>query len=213
MFQNNSITSFFFISRRDKDDGKRERMIYNATHTRMLAWLVGVILGFILQKTRDMKLHLARNQIILGWTMSFLIMFAIVFGPYDLHQYENVEPPVSTSLYEALHRTAWCVSLAWIIFACHHGYGGPVNHFLSLGFWQPISRLTYCIYLIHVEVQVLRLTTLRNPVYLNEFNGVHLVWGDFGISVTLAVIWTLAFESPILVLEKIIMRSGMVIVL
>lgn len=36
----------------------------------------------------------------------------------------------------------------------------------------------------------------------------HKFWGDFGISITISLVWSLAFELPIPVLEAFIFGSG-----
>lgn len=35
---------------------------------------------------------------------------------------------------------------------------------------------------------------------------IHKFWGDFGITLTVALVWTLAFESPVLILEKLLLK-------
>jgi peptidoglycan/LPS O-acetylase OafA/YrhL len=44
------------------------------------------------------------------------------------------------------------------------GHGGPVNSFLSWSVWAPLSRLTYCCYLIHMDV-----ITMFNVTVLSSY--------------------------------------------
>ncbi|EDW25183.1 GL24551 [Drosophila persimilis] len=59
-------------------------------------------------------------------------------------------PPLTIleeSLYYTLTRVGWPLALCWIIFACMQGYGGLADSFLSSPLWQPLSRLSYSVYI------------------------------------------------------------------
>ena len=75
------------------------------------------------------------------------------------------------AIFFSFSKLIWPLSVSWIIFACHHGYGGKaeafkklaylfcilfgfkfigvVNSFLSIKSFVPLTRLSYCAYLIH----------------------------------------------------------------
>lgn len=63
-----------------------------------------------------------------------------------------VPSDLEAGFYSATSRTLWAVGLAWIVFACVNGNGGFVNHALSWKPLIPLSKLTYCAYLIHPVV-------------------------------------------------------------
>lgn len=46
-------------------------------------------------------------------------------------------------------RIVWGVTIAWVIYACHSGYGGFVNKFLSSRLWIPVGRIGFSLYLVH----------------------------------------------------------------
>lgn len=49
--------------------------------------------------------------------------------------------------------------------------------------------------------------TVKFCYYLEFFvMKIHKFWGDFGLSLSVALVWTLAFESPVLVLEKLLLK-------
>lgn len=101
------------------------------------------------------------------------------------------------ALYESCKRVAWASAVAWIIFACMNDSGGIVNKFLCLPVWLPISRLSYCIYLLHFLIQDLFVSTLREPVINGDIRTFHIFCGDFSIAFIVAVVWSLAFEYPV----------------
>lgn len=59
------------------------------------------------------------------------------------------------ALFFSLTKLAWAVAVAWVIFACHHGYGGIVNSILSRKAYLPITRLSFCAYLVHPAMMVI----------------------------------------------------------
>jgi hypothetical protein len=54
----------------------------------------------------------------------FTVLYAVVFGAFDIIQYNRGYNPLESTLYGGLHRAAWATAVAWLIFACHTGYGG-----------------------------------------------------------------------------------------
>lgn len=192
----------------DPQSGGRNRMklTYKPTHTRMGAWLVGVILGYILRQTKNRQFHLSKATIVSGWLISLTIMLAIIFGDYPLQQPDsyNKHPLIIDAIYESTNRVVWAGCLGWMVFACVNGYGGPINTFLSLSIWQPLGRISYSIYLVHLPLQALFTASLKNTIRFGDVIAVHKFWGDFGLAATVAVFWSLAFESPIVGLEKLL---------
>lgn len=60
------------------------------------------------------------------WFFASLIGLAVLYGmvPY-LNEIEVPEMNnVARVSYGSLHRFAWATVVAWIVFACIHGYGG-----------------------------------------------------------------------------------------
>ena len=62
----------------------------------------------------------------LGWIVAGAINMLVLYGPYDMYRrgMHTVWSPDVNALYMATHRFAWSVGLAWLTFACSHGYGG-----------------------------------------------------------------------------------------
>ena len=51
--------------------------------------------------------------------------------------------------YFSLSKVSYSLAISWVIFACHYGYGGVINRFLSAHFFIPLARISYVAYLIH----------------------------------------------------------------
>lgn len=186
----------------------KEALLYYQTHARIDSWIMGILVGYILHKIEGKSVKLSRNTVIIGWTSTVLTMITVIFGQYPLHQldYEN-NPVIADAIYDAFKRIPWCLAVGWIIIACHLAYGGIVTRFLSLSIWLPISKLSYCIYLIHLPVQLVFLSSIRAPQYFTDYRAIHKFLGDFGITFLIAFAWALVFEYPVLRIIHLFLES------
>lgn len=110
--------------------------------------------------------------IAVGWFIAIGTMLSIIFGIYFMQQPDYPATVLESAFYESFSRVCWAISLAWIVFACVHGYGGPVNWFLSLPQWQPLARLSYSIYLVHLPIQLLIVASARTQMNFTDFSAV-----------------------------------------
>ena len=108
-----------------------------------------------------------------AWIISLASLAAVIFANYPLMQTNSESTPLDYGLYDALSRVIWSVALCYIIFACVHDYGGPVNWFLAHPFWQPLSKLSYSIYLIHFFL-ILKTISIKSSVFFDEYTAVCL---------------------------------------
>ncbi|XP_055842820.1 nose resistant to fluoxetine protein 6-like [Episyrphus balteatus] len=177
---------------------------YIPMHTRCSPWLVGFGLGYFMHLNRQRTFHLSRIFQILAWLASAFVMMACVFGPYFTMSTRGNGTVFEAAMFEGWKRVAWAIALSWITFACHFGFGGVVNGILSHPFLQPLARLTYSLYLIHSFVLRVNFGMSRTEIRFSDYDAMLHFWSTFGISTTFAIISTLAFESPILILEKFI---------
>lgn len=80
------------------------------------------------------------------------------------------------AFYTALTRIAWPLALVWIVFACKYGYGGLANSFLSSPLWQPLSKLSYCVYIWHPFIQNIHGGNQRTSTYFSDYQVVSILW-------------------------------------
>lgn len=149
-----------------------ETVTYYPTHIRIGAWLIGVLLGYILHNIKDKKLNLSPILVASCWIICLTSISAIVFGIYTMNQEWHETTVLESAFHESFSRVSWAISVAWIIFACVKGYGGPVNWFLSLPMWQPISRVSYSLYLTHFLVLMGMTSSARTTLYFSDLNAV-----------------------------------------
>ena len=150
----------------------RQRLTYYPTHTRIPTWLCGVIFGyFFFTKNRGKQIALAKHWVLLGWTLAFGIMLTCLWGPYWRIRPENPDAPIiEGAFYEPLSRFSWSCSIAWIVWACYNGHGGLINDFLSWSFFIAMSRLSYCMYVIHRIVQLVNGGRLQHDTHFSDYD-------------------------------------------
>ncbi|XP_055841708.1 nose resistant to fluoxetine protein 6-like [Episyrphus balteatus] len=206
-FMKNGFTLFRV---QDDDVDRRQALTYYPTHTRVPTWLIGVLFGYFFFKyNRGRQFAMNKWLVILGWTVALGTMLACVWGPYwrILPGTPNA-PIVEGALYEPISRASWACAIGWIVWACYNGHGGIINDFLSWGFFQGFARLSYCMYIIHRVVQNVNGARIQHDTKFGDYEALLRWWHDFGISLTLSCFATLAFEAPILGIEKAIFRRG-----
>nr|KAG5706680.1 hypothetical protein BaRGS_005750 [Batillaria attramentaria] len=182
---------------------------YIKPYCRMGPYIVGLIAGYLLYRCGT-KIRMHKVVVVVGWLAATGIAVSSLFGLYDATKFTDREPMEvwQSALYNALGRTAWSISVAWVIIACVWGYGGFVNTILSWGALVPLSRLTYCIYLIHMSAQNTLIRSFNTPFYMNSVNIVMFQFGLLVLCYFIGAIVSLTFESPMMGLEKILLHGN-----
>lgn len=135
-------------------------------------------------------------------------MAAVIFVNYPLAQLDSKNTSLEYGLYDALSRVGWALGLCYIIFACVHKSGGPINSFLGHPLWQPVSRICYSIYLLHFPIILIVMASLKTSMYFSELTAFHAFLGNYVITFLVSIVATLAFESPLVVIEKLIFGTN-----
>lgn len=124
---------------------------------------------------------------------------------------------------------AWGVSLMWLTLSCCWKLAKPINSFLSFSGFFPLSRLTYCTYLIHPTVMMITSFQCEAPMHLKHGMVVRklsvISWkhayhfsfsfatqftaflGNAVISFLLAFVLSIMFEAPVIRLLKLCFRK------
>ncbi|KAJ8922574.1 hypothetical protein NQ315_007604 [Exocentrus adspersus] len=181
------------------------------THSRLINYFIGMMLGVFMREKIDKPfLYIVKEQHrylinILMWTFILLGLLATIVCYQEVLMWHDYD---STVLLDSLKRPAWCIGLSWITYSCYHGYGGFVNWILCRPIFQILGRLTYCIYLVHGSVIIYYILCTRVPWFFTNYNAFYMFCGHYVMSVLVAIFWTLAFESPLIIVEKFLMGGG-----
>lgn len=104
-----------------------------------------------------------RKMNILLWTVSLGILFLTLFGVWN-----GSLSVMGTAFYVSLGHTGWGFGLIWIVLSCCWGYSKFINNILSYPIFYPLSRLTYCAYLIHPLIQILTHHNSEGSMHLDH---------------------------------------------
>ena len=103
------------------------------------------------------------------WISVICICIAIPLSTYpSVHQDSD---PNSNSIMDAiifsLKYILWSMSISWILYNCAINRGGILLKMSSAKFFQPLSRLTFCMYLTHVMLIWFNVYQVRYPIPAN----------------------------------------------
>ncbi|CAL1546946.1 unnamed protein product [Lymnaea stagnalis] len=174
---------------------------YKAPWCRIGAFVVGILAGYLLAVNNG-RIKMDRYVAILGWLVAVATGLAIVYG---IHGDISGDSPTSVGLaafYNAVSRSAWAACVSWVIIACVSGYGGPVNTLLSWSPFVTLGRLTYMAYLIHPCLIYVYYQNLEQLYYLSDSSIVITFCGLLLCTYLISFVLMLAFESPMIGLEK-----------
>lgn len=118
--------------------------------------------GFILSKwAKAPKISTLLN--ITLWVLSVVVQFLLVFGTWD-----GMLTVPQTAIYVSVGHAAWGLSLMWMVLSCYWGMAPPINKLLSYRAFLPLSRLTYCTYLLHPMIMVITSFRMEAPFHLQH---------------------------------------------
>lgn len=185
---------------------ERDSLTYYATQSRIDSWMTGIFTGYIICRFEEKVIEFSKPFLMIAWIFSAIAIFGIILGQYPLHQANFYENSLhADAAYSAFQRIFWCLAVSWIIIACQQNYGGILQKFLSLSIWLPVSKLSYCIYLMHLPIQLIFLSSIKMPQYFTEWKTLHKFFGDFTLAAFVALVWALLFEYPVLRFIKIML--------
>ncbi|CAD6245210.1 GSCOCG00013583001-RA-CDS, partial [Cotesia congregata] len=186
---------------KDRNDRLILLNFYILTHARAGPWLLGILLGYLLATGKRLPIPGGRK---LGWILAILA-FAYSFFTYTVYQKKDYKWNIYWETFQAAFaRHFWAFGVCWIIYVSAVGHGGLVSKFLSLPIYLPLSRISYSIYLLHYTIQSIKLASDRVPFYFTDFKLLEFYLSDMLICIIGGFLCTLIFESPFVVLEKLI---------
>ena len=187
--------------------------LYFRPYHRIPPYLVGIVLGYLLyRKARLQFAHLPFGKI-LNWVGYFVLWILAaglclytVYGLYPTWHH-HIPSLAENVIYLMFSRFAWGVGLALVVFACHNGYGGVVNTFLSMKSWIPLSRLTFTAYLVHPIVLTVVFGSARETVHYTDITLAVYAVGAIALSYGAAAIVAVSVEFPLANVEAALFKA------
>ena len=141
-----------------------------------------------------------RTRVLCQFSAVVLSLF-LVFIQCDAYQAID-DPGVAWSrgantLYISVHRLLWGVCLSLLLLPTLVGLHPLVQRVLSLPVWAPLSKLTFCVYLLHVHIIVACALSQEAAVWFGDLS----LYSDFCfvtvLSFALSVPLHLCVEAPL----------------
>ncbi|XP_039494711.1 nose resistant to fluoxetine protein 6-like [Drosophila santomea] len=176
-----------------------QKKMYYHTHTHAAPWLIGFLFGYFMYLNKGRKFKLNWMAAWSGWILCLAMIFTSIFALYP--KIESGKPWLMTTLevssYYTLTRVGWPMAIGWVVFACMQGYGGLANSFLSSPLWQPLSKLSYSIYIWHGFIQEINQRIVRTNTYFSNYQVMLNFWSTMGFTVLFSYLLYLLIEAPI----------------
>lgn len=148
-------------------DDEINKLIYYPTHARMLSWLTGVILAFVY--SMHSKVRISSKLLLVGYILCMAVFVAIAVN-LNIKSRTTGTALIPIAIFDSFSRLLWSVAIAFIIYICITNNGGSVNKFLSSPIWKPLSKLSFCIYVLHYVIQLLKMGQNRTTTYVDNFS-------------------------------------------
>ena len=186
-----------------------QNLLYIKPWHRVSPYIVGLLLGYVLYRLRlpNTKRYVYIKYIVFSimWVLSGVFLVSTLYGLY-FQWHGHVPSKFENVLYITFARFTWSLGLALLVFICHYGYGGPVNWFLSLKFWIPLSRISYNAYLIHPLMLTVIFGSERKLIYYQDYTLTVYALGIIVLSFGAAAIVSVFVEFPIGNLEEALFK-------
>lgn len=177
------------------NDGFAWNDIYTKPWCRLGVYLIGMATGYFLHVTRN-GIKMNKWFVLAMWIAVTATALSVVYGfvgPIT----GGYDPTLNAgAFYNAVSRPVWAACVSWVIIACVNGYGGPVNGLLSWRFFIPLSRLTYCAYLIHPLIYHYLYNNRDQEVHFSIMNMVVYYLASLMLSLASAYIVSMCVEVP-----------------
>ena len=183
-------------------------LIYIKPWARIAPYIVGLLLGYVLYKGVKLPFKSWLKNLpfyLMMWVCSGVLLVSSLYGLYSTWN-GHIPSTAENVFYITFSRLAWGLGLALLVFACHNGYGGPINSFLSMKFWIPLSRMTYNAYLAHPVVQYVVYGQMQKSVHYTDITiGLYAV-GATAISYGVAAVLCVFVEFPLGSVEMLLFK-------
>ncbi|XP_029676634.1 nose resistant to fluoxetine protein 6-like [Formica exsecta] len=176
-------------------------VLYYPPWVRIGPYIIGIIAAYILIRLNK-RTTLKRTTLILCWCLGSACNIFVLFGLYNRRI-----SVLSSAIYVALNRTVWAIGIAWIVIVCSTKHGGIIKQVLSFKVWIPLSRLTYCAYLLNPFI--------IHSIHLHDESSTHLEYLSLGtmfmgqvvITYFCAYALSLMAEAPFIMLMRMLVQS------
>lgn len=166
---------------------------YMLTHLRYGGLLCGVIGAYInVYYPKKIKAFFENNHRLASFILIFSLVTFILISSISLGQWTQLQSSIFDGLpnsvprfYEIIHREIFSYVVMFVIFCCLYFDSkliSPINSFLSMKFFYPISQISYSAYLFH-EMFMFWFFPKFNQYALGKLSEIQIVLSNAFISI------------------------------
>uniref|UniRef100_A0A1Y1K397 Acyltransferase 3 domain-containing protein n=1 Tax=Photinus pyralis TaxID=7054 RepID=A0A1Y1K397_PHOPY len=176
-------------------------------HTSIGGYTIGLIGGYLYYKNRNKKLFAKTYQHILWFVVVFSFPLTVILLGLLLHDDNYTPSSLETAVYVGLSRNLYAFGMCLMIFGFTQNIGWLVNDIVMIPDLQFLGKFSYCVYLVHFTIILIRSGHTRSTIYISDPEMIHRAIGDVVISTVFGVVLCLFVEMPTSALEKLIMSK------
>jgi len=174
--------------------------VYGMPYTHLAPFCLGLLLGCLL--VQDSTPTLTSTGVYVGNMVAMLLMFLAVFGCYPFRAGLPV-PFELIACYGGFHRLLWTLAVCWFIYVSQTGQGGVISSFLSADFFQPLSSLSFLVYLLHPIVILVHIAMTKERQQFDHFYMAVFYLGVLTMSNMAAYLAHIIVELPFAGIERL----------
>ncbi|CAK1540700.1 unnamed protein product [Leptosia nina] len=180
---------------------------YQNTLTRGSPFLFGMAMGYLLNITKGKKIKIHLAVVLAAWVIAIAMFGTVFYITYEVLQLDW-NNQLADNLYNSFARPLWAIALCWLVFACVHGYGGPINWFLCLQFWKIPARISYAMYLFHYSFMFIAAGAQLRPIYFSVAQSLFDYLAHLFLATMAAFVVTVLIDAPFSTLTKLLLGGG-----
>jgi peptidoglycan/LPS O-acetylase OafA/YrhL len=197
-----------FINADPASTAQYGNLIYEKPWARISPYIIGLALGYVFY--RGIRLPFSRivNTILylIMWMATVVLLAAPLYGLYS--EFHGHKPSTAENvIYTTFSRCSWGLGLALLVFACHNGYGGLINTFLSMKIWTPLSRMTFNAYLVHPVVLTVVYGQMQKTFHATDITMATFAVAFVVLSYAVAGVVCVAVEFPLGSVEMLLFKT------
>ncbi|XP_051158030.1 nose resistant to fluoxetine protein 6-like [Leptopilina boulardi] len=202
-----------FINPRRLEDSDDFLNYYVKTHIRMEAYITGLIVGVLIFDYKESNWRLSKTwSNILFITFVFMLSLTVTW-PGTLLTNPNLKiSAFQKALYASLHRPIYAFSICSIPLLLTIGDGlGFYYNILTARWLQPLSRISYGIFMVHFIVLHFEFGTTRTAFTSTWYNFFKYLAADMVYSVCLSLFTAIVIEFPIRNIFNLFMKRKRIV--
>ena len=144
----------------------------------------------------------------IAYALGVFLMLLIIFVPYNFESHnEDYWSRGSKSAYLSVEHLIFSIGFALCMIPLIEGYGGKIKGILSSKYFAVAAKISFTFYLIHPMVILFLGFNRPESHYVSHFNYWYSIPSTILFTTVLSTLLTLSLESPIMSLERILLRK------